>query len=48
MRHVVPGNDYNIFLDLELSNGIALPGFITLMSLQEQQNQSRSILISFF
>ena len=28
--------------------GIALPGFITLMSLQEQQNQSRSILISFF
>ena len=28
--------------------GIALPGFISLMSLQEQQNQSRSILISFF
>ena len=28
--------------------GIALLGFITLMSLQEQQNQSRLILISFF
>ena len=34
-----------LFLEM---TGIALPGFITLMSLQEQQNQSRSILISFF
>ena len=36
-----------VMLFLEMI-GIALPGFITLMSLQEQQNQSRSILISFF
>ena len=36
-----------VMLFLEMI-GIALPGFITLMSLQEQQNESRSILISFF